>query len=199
MVKPTVSSSQSPRHEVWQPQGYNGIEIGIKQSTSELYFPKFFLQNYTVVLNANGHGSAHYGSNRYRFTEIADLVFLQQPGNVFTGRFKGEAGTGGACVVIPPARLAELAIDLGLRGSLSFTTMILPDNLNTLIARFAAKSISSFVRPTSRLERESNLLALINAILVNVSSANAPEQKLGSEHKAVSTIKSLIVTAQAEV
>ena len=192
MAKPTVPTDGNIRHRVWQPQGYGGVEIGIKQGTSELHFPKFFLQNYTVVLNGKGHGSARYGRKRYRFSQIENLVFLQQPDRVFSGEFAGERGTGGICIAIPPRRLEEMTGDLEIEGALSFDEMILPSRENVVVAQFAARSIGSFLRPSSRLERESTLLELINALITHTSAANHSSRQPGHEHRAISTVKALI-------
>ena len=192
MAKPTRSSDGKARHRVWQPKGYDGIEIGIKSGTAELYFPKRFLDNYTIVLNGRGHGSARYGDERYRFERMKHLVFLQQPDKVFSGRFSAEEGTGGACIVFPPEVLMSLERSLGLQVPFSFQEMLLPERLNAYIANLTAKTISAFSTHRSRLERETRLLSLVEALAELALEAPVPDMKLGEERVAISTVKEAI-------
>ena len=192
MVKPAQSPTEPVSSKVWQPSGYGGIEIGIKTSQSELNFPKYFLPNYTVVLNGIGEGKVRYGNDRYTFTDIQNLVFLQNPGKVFSGRFWGNRGTNGACIVIPPSRLHQLSDRLGINRPAFFNDLLLPEKLNDTVARQVGNLIQTFALPTSRLERESQLLSAIETIFRYGSAVIVPERSLGEEHKAIATIKEVL-------
>lgn len=189
MVKQAQARNGTVRHQVWQPESYKGISIGIKSSPNELHFPKQFLHDYTIVINGQGQGSVCYRSKKHVFTNIQNLVFLQQPGEVFTGSFKGEAGTGGACIALPPSAINQHKKTLGAEGNLHFADLLLPDPANNLVAHLTTRTIESFAKPTCRLERESQLLSLVQAVLRYGSKLSLPERKLGREHQAVTTIK----------
>ena len=192
MAKPTRSPTEQVSNKVWQPLGYGGIEIGIKISKSELEFPKYFLQNYTIVLNGIGEGKVRYGGDRYTFTDIQNIIFLQNPGTIFSGRFWGEEGTNGACIIIPPSRLHQLLDRLGIARTAFFNDLLLPEKSNALIAKHIGNLIRTFTTPTSRLERESRLLSSIETIFRYGSAVSVPERYLGAEHKAIATIKEVL-------
>ena len=192
MTKPTRSPTEQVSNKVWQPSGYGGIQIGIKISKSELEFPKYFLQNYTIVLNGIGEGKVRYRGNRYTFTDLQNLVFLQNPGTIFSGRFWGEEGTNGVCIIIPPSRLHQLLNRLGINCTAFFNDLLLPEKSNDTVARQIGNLIRTFTTPTSRLERESQLLSSIETIFLYGSAVIVPERSLGEEHKAIATIKEVL-------
>ena len=192
MTKPVLSPDKRVSSKVWQPSGYGGIEIGIKISNSQLEFPKYYLQNYTMVLNGIGEGKVRYGSDRHTFTDIQNLVFLQNPGRVFSGRFWGDRGTNGACIVIPPSRLHQLLNQLGIDRPAFFDDLLLPEKLNGTVASSVGNLIQTFAIPTSRLARESQLLSSIETIFRHGSAIFVPKQYSGAEPKAIATIKEVL-------
>ena len=192
MVKPTRLTGEQVSTKVWQPSGYGGIEIGIKTSESKLEFPKYFLQNYTIVLNGIGAGKVRYGGNRYTFADLQNIVFLQNPGRVFSGCFWGEGGTNGACIVIPPSLLHQLLNQLGINPTAFFNDLLLPKRSNAPVARHIGNLIRTFATPTSRLERESQLLSSIETIFHHGSAISIPERHLEKEHRAIATVKEVL-------
>ena len=192
MIKPVQSSEEFKQNKVWQPSSYEGMEIGIKNSKSGLRFPKHYMQDYTIVLNGKGEGKVNYGSQHYNFNNIDRLVFLQNPGNVFSGQFWGENGTSGACLVLSRSLFSRVQNMLDLKGNAFFSSMLLSEKTNTYIAKFVAESIRTFVTPTSRLERDSKLLSLIEAVLKYGSDISIAQNYVGKEHQAVSIVREIL-------
>lgn len=192
MAKPVRLLTERISTKVWQPSGYGGIEIGIKSSSSKLEFPRCFLQNYTIVLNGIGEGEVWYGSDRYAFTNTHNLVFLQNPGRVFSGCFWGEQGTNGACIVIPRSRLHQLLNQLGIDRTAFFSDLLLPEKPNVLVAKHVSNLLRAFATPASRLKRESQLLSSIETIFRHGSAISVPERHLGEEHRAIALIKEVL-------
>ena len=192
MAKPTYSQSERVSSKVWQPPGYGGIEIGIKISSSQLEFPKCFLRNYTIVLNGIGEGKVSYETDNYTFTNIHNLIFLQNPESVFSGRFWGDGGTSGACIVIPRSRLHQLSNQFGIERPAFFNDLLLPEKANALVAKKVDKLIRTFAVPTSRLKRESQLLSSLETIFRYGSAVYVPEKYLGKEHRAIATVKEVL-------
>lgn len=190
MAKP-LRVTESQHNQVWRPSGYEGIEVGIKRS-SDLKFPQHYMQDYTIVLNGRGEGEVNYGSQHYTFTDINQLVFLQNPGKVFSGQFGGEEGATGACLVISRSLLSRLQNMLDIEGDAFFSSMLLPKSINAFIARLTAESIRTFATPVSQLERDTKLLLLIEAVLNYGSDVSLPELYIGREHRAVSLVKDVL-------
>lgn len=191
MAKPVRVPEKSQRNRVWRPSDYEGIEIGIKRSNA-LKFPQHYMRDYTIVLNGKGEGEANYGAQHYTFTDIHQLVFLQNPGKVFSGQFGGEEGATGACLVISRSLFSQLRNMLDIESDAFFSRMLLPESINTFVARLTAESIRTFATPASKLERDTKLLSLIEAVLDYGSDVSLPEPSLGREHRAVSLVTDVL-------
>jgi AraC-like DNA-binding protein len=190
MAKQEEESRAGDLANVWRPAGFQGVEIAVKRNRQGFVFPKSILLNYCMVLNGVGAGRVRYGRRNYTFANTQGLVFIQQPGETFSGEFRGATGTSGACIEIPESVMQAHQEHLGLPGPVGFSDLLAPEPSNNHAAACIQQAIDAFQRRASRLECESALLNLIGSV-VSFGSARTLERRAGKEHRAVSLMRDL--------
>ena len=195
MTKP--SRIRTERHtKVWQPQGFEGLEIGVKCRAPVISFPTQVMQTYDIVLNGVGRGKARYSGAHYSFDDTDGLVFIQQPGETYFGEFMGTGtnnmGASGACLSLSPETMRDLRRTLGVSETPHFPDLLPPEAVNEPLAHLTAETLRVFEESANYIERESKLLGLVYALLKYASNTPPSERKLGQEHRAVAILKKVL-------
>lgn len=191
-MKPIEPRSSRDQIRVWRPACFRGLEVGVKHSPVALQFLPSFVFDYRFVLNGHGCGRVRFGSQSYRIEDVRDVVFLQHPGEVFQGSFDGPSGASGACLGLSEDLIAELYGEEP-RRSWRFPTMVPSDRDNAILSALTRAALRALQEPTPMLERQSTLLALVQAAMRTSASREDAvawtERRRGSERRAVIAVQ----------
>lgn len=190
-MKATEPASHRDRIRVWRPAGFRGLEVGVKQSPVALRFVPSLVFDYRLVLNGHGRARVRFGTQSYCIEDVRDCVFLQHPGEVFQGTFDGNVGASGACIGLSEDLIAELHGEQPSRRW-RFPRMVPEDRYHAVLAVLTRAALCALQHPTSLLERQSKLIALVetasrtSATRADASVWTAPRR---SERRAVAAVK----------
>ena len=179
------------RMKVWRPEGFAGVEVTQIEHVYLYQPPSVIVQNYDFVINRKfGRCKVDYGKRRYSYRPSRNLVWLQQPGEVFSAEPLDDSPLYSEWISLSPSYIKQLLADLGNAETKFYIPYMQPSlPFNNSLARLIQEAIGAFEHPTHTIERESRLLGLVYAVLKHCADTQPPETKLGKEHKAVSLVK----------
>jgi len=179
---------QKPQVKVWQPQGFEGLEV-IDVVSSKEPVVRTSLESYLITVGLVGPAYISYrGSNQNGLN--GPLFSVYQAGEVLfsgpeekTWSFRG--------VRLAPELVQGVVTDFGHGSSSAYFPDAHVDDkrLNLELATLVYNACQSFLDPTSTLERESRLLNLISKVIRHCADDPPPKCGLGKEHRAVGLMK----------
>lgn len=181
---------QKPQVKVWQPQGFEGLEITWVQNSPEPYAKQMVMKTHFSV-GLTGAATFQYGGEKQKLHHYslnvfaADDVVASHPDTTWS-----------YLALRTNETFEQGAVDLSKRhetGILHFKSPYVFDKrLNHFLCNLLVLSFKKFTRPTSQLERESHLLTALTEIIRHCADDPPPERRLGREHKAVGLIKGFL-------
>lgn len=181
-----VSSTGNPtasRIKVWRPQGFAGVEVEIFENAQGYVDPKTVLDEYHFNVTFRGSAQVMYAGARHRFRYTYPLAMVQQPGEAYAMDARGEALSGWS-LSLRQEGLQHLGEALALPLP-RFPEMLTPAASNTVLANQLKVTIEAFDLPATQLERESNLLDMVELFSNHCADSSTSERRPGREHRAV--------------
>ncbi len=185
-------SSEPEAGRVWRPNDFEGLYLVSCKHVSRYSLPLHVVQGYHFLAHPRfGSYRVRYGRERLRYHPGHDLVWLQQPGEVFRPEALDDAPLSTAWLCFSPEYAEQLLSTLGAK-ELVLPHMHPPENLREPLLHMILSAVQAFEEPASHLEREGRLLDLLHAVLTCCSGTPPSEGKLGREHKAVRVVKEVL-------
>jgi hypothetical protein len=168
--------------KVWQPKGFEGLELEWFKNVDNLFYPPFILQTYDLTVATGGGTTVHYARKKYSFTRMDSTSFPENPSECFSNEpYQGLNGPTSMWNI----RLTEggmrniLESFDGRLSTSSFPNMLIPEDLNRRFSRLTVETVVSFYQPAFRLEREFRLLELIGIVVKRCADVPPKEGKEG--------------------
>ena len=151
------------------------------------------MQGYELTVFIKGSSKVSFAGENYRWENVDHLFLVQHPGEIGSADGRSEDPISVWTLRLFPEAMSSLLADFGQANTpVYFPRMTAADTLNGPLASLLEKTMLSFDRPSSHLERECRLLGLLYAVLKHCSDSPPPEVRLGREHKAVSLVKEVL-------
>ena len=141
------------------------------------------LDEYHFNVTFRGSARVTYAGARHRFRYTYPLAMVQQPGEVYAMDARGEALSGWS-LSLRQEGLQHLGEALALPTP-HFPEMLAPAASNTVLANQLKATIEAFDLPSTQLERESNLLDMVELFSNHCADSHTSERRPRREHRAV--------------
>jgi len=182
---------QKPQVKVWQPQGFEGLEV-IDVVSSKEPVVRTSLESYLITVGLVGPAYISYRGSKQDGLK-GPLFSVYQAGEVLSSG-PTEVVWSFRSVRLAPELIQGVVTDLGhVLSSAYFPDAHVDDKrLNLELSTLVYNACQSFLDPTSTLERESRLLNLISKVIRHCAEDPPPERCLGQEHQAVGLMKGFL-------
>lgn len=179
---------EEPQIRVWQPQGFEGLEL-TELNSSNTFYPKTYLTSFTVGVRLEGVRRTVYRRRRYITVPSSFLVY--QPGEVLTASPFAEGRYRYKNMSLSPSLYNVLLQGVFEKALITqFLHMVSPHRrLNEQFFHAYLACHASFTQSASLLERETKLLELVVETIQHFADKPPSERRIGLEHRAVSLVK----------
>lgn len=182
---------QKPQVKVWQPHGFEGLEV-IDVVSSKEPVVRTSLESYLITVGLVGPAYISYRGSKQDGLK-GPLFSVYQAGEVLSSG-PTEVAWSFRSVRLAPELIQGVVTNLGhVPLSAYFPDAHVDDRrLNLELSTLVYNACQSFLDPTSTLERESGLLTLVSEVIRHCADDPPPERRLGKEHRAVGLIKNYL-------
>lgn len=189
----TVSAGmeQKPQVKVWQPQGFEGLEVEQLNPGPPRREPQY-IPAYSIQVAFQANAQVRYRGQFYTLQLRQPTVIVQQPGEVWAYDCLSETPLIVQAFEIDPSLFDHFATELAVQGACHFPDLIVDGKQNDHLVGLTLRAFTSFERSASLLERESRLLTLVSAVIRHCADDPPPERRLGREHRAVGLTKNFL-------
>lgn len=188
----TVSAGmeQMPQVKVWQPQGFEGLEVTDVVNGREPVV-RTSLDTYFITVGLIGPAYISYRGSRN--VMHGPLFSVYQAGEVLSSGPE-EAAWSFRGFRLTSEYIEQFATSFGSSPSTTYfpEAQINDKRLNIRLSTLVYDTCQSFLKPAATLERESRLLTLVSAVIHHCADDPPPERRLGREHRAVGLIKNFL-------
>jgi len=173
---------------VWQPQGFEGLELTELDSENTLHFNSY-LTAFTVGVRLHGVRRTRY--RRADAVTPPQSYIVYQPGEVLKATPLGGERYSYKSMSLSAPLLDALLRETAKASSSAFAFQMISSHrrLNEHLVRTYLACHTSFTGDASRLEKETRLLKLVEETLQCFADASPSRSPSGREHRAVSLIR----------
>lgn len=179
--------------KVWQPRGFQGLEVELLHNPPFLHL-NYLISDYEITVQHGGYVSSFYRGESYRSNASwsEPVLYLQSPGEMFSGSTKEEDRNASWSLRISPESMSSMLQDQIENADLTVGfPQAIPgtSGFNHWLAIKTRNVINGFMHPRSLLERESDLLGLVTQVTRSCGDLRLPEFHCGRESKAIKQVR----------
>jgi AraC-like DNA-binding protein len=182
-----------PGIKVWQPQGFEGLEIESLNKPSFLQL-SCLLTDYEFTVQLGGYATSlycrkHYSSNA---SWARPVMYMQSPGEVVSASTRPDDPITAWTLRISPEVIASMLQDRLEKPGLTVAFPQAIPGTATFNHALAVKTrdvIGKFIQPASRLERDSAVFGLVMENIQHCGDLRFFERRFGNAAKVIERIK----------